>query len=133
MDMLDLGSARTYYRQAITAAKLAKNDVLAVYMTGSLAAFEIDAADDPLLGLAMIAKARETLPLSAGSTPTAWLASLEALAHASNPTRTSTPQLRHSGPPSTPSPAPTAHRPGLGSTPSTWPSSHASEPPSLSA
>ncbi|MWA02710.1 helix-turn-helix domain-containing protein [Actinomadura sp. LD22] len=85
MDMLDLGSARTYYRQAITAAKLAKNDVLAVYMTGSLAAFEIDAAGDPLLGLAMIDKARRTLPPTAGSTPTAWLASLEALAHASTP------------------------------------------------
>ncbi|MEU8798121.1 helix-turn-helix transcriptional regulator [Spirillospora sp. NPDC048819] len=85
MDMLDLGSARTYYRQAITAAKLAKNDLLVVYMTGSLASFEIDAAGDPLLGLAMIDKARKTLPPSAGSTPTAWLASLEALAHASGP------------------------------------------------
>jgi hypothetical protein len=85
MDMLDLGSARTYYRQAISAARHADNRLLATYMTGSLAAFEIDTANDPLLGLAMIEEARKTLGPSAASTPTAWLAALEALAHASSP------------------------------------------------
>lgn len=55
MDMLDLGSARTYYRQAVAAARRARMPLLAAYMTGSLAVFEIDAAADSLLGLAMIA------------------------------------------------------------------------------
>lgn len=86
MDMLDLGSARTYYRQAINAAQAAGNDLLAAYMTGSLAAFEIDAAADPLLGLAMIQQARQYLDRTPStSTPTAWLEALEALAHASKP------------------------------------------------
>jgi transcriptional regulator with XRE-family HTH domain len=86
MDMLDLGSARSYYRQAIAAARAADNDLLAAYMTGSLAAFEIEAASDPLLGLAMINEARGYLDKTPGrGTPTAWLASLEALAHASGP------------------------------------------------
>lgn len=86
MDMLDLGSARTYYRRATAAAKAAGNDLLAAYMTGSLASFEIDAASDPLLGLAMIREARKNLDRTPeSSTPTAWLESLEALAHASGP------------------------------------------------
>jgi hypothetical protein len=34
------GTARTYYRLAIDRARLAKRDLLAGYMLGSLAAFE---------------------------------------------------------------------------------------------
>ncbi|MFC5184175.1 helix-turn-helix domain-containing protein [Actinomadura harenae] len=86
MDMLDLGSARGFYRKAIASAKDAGNSLLAAYMTGSLAAFEIDAAADPLLGLAMLKQARTFLNQGPeSSTPTAWLESLEALAHASGP------------------------------------------------
>ncbi|MFI0452464.1 helix-turn-helix domain-containing protein [Actinomadura sp. 6N118] len=86
MDMMDLGSARTYYRRAIAAAQAADNDLLAAYMTGSLATFEIDAASDPLLGLAMLKQARTYLDrTSGGSTPAAWLEALEALAHSSGP------------------------------------------------
>ncbi|GAB3281387.1 hypothetical protein GCM10027589_08580 [Actinocorallia lasiicapitis] len=85
MDMLDLGSARTYYRQAINAARHAGNPLLTAYMTGSLAAFEIDAAADPHLGLAMIDEARRILGPTPAATPAAWLCSLEALAHATIP------------------------------------------------
>ncbi|WP_026416987.1 hypothetical protein [Actinomadura oligospora] len=91
MDMLDLGSARRFYRKAIASAKDARNSLLAAYMTGSLAAFEIDAAADPLLGLAMLKEARTFLNRGPEfSTPTAWLESLEALAHASGPRRDET-------------------------------------------
>jgi transcriptional regulator with XRE-family HTH domain len=80
-DMHDIGSARTYYRMAIDRARRAGHDLLTVYMLGSLAAFEVD-ADDPDLGLALIAEARKQIGPRVHPTPRAWLASIEALAHA---------------------------------------------------
>ncbi|GAA2456656.1 helix-turn-helix transcriptional regulator [Actinomadura vinacea] len=80
-DMHDLGTARTYYRHAIERARQARHDLLAAYMIGSLAAFEID-ADDPDLGLALVAEARKQIGHKPHPTPRAWLASVEALAHA---------------------------------------------------
>jgi transcriptional regulator with XRE-family HTH domain len=59
-DMCDLGTARTYYRLAIGAARQAGHDLLAGYMLGSLAGFEIDNGDH-VTGLALIAKAREQI------------------------------------------------------------------------
>ena len=80
-DMLDIGTARTYYRLAIDRARLAKQDLLAGYMLGSLAAFEIE-GDDPGLGLALIAEARRQIGSAPHPTPQAWLDSIEALSFA---------------------------------------------------
>lgn len=77
-DMYDIGTARIYYRLAIDRARLAKQNLLAAYMLGSLAAFEID-GDDPGLGLALIAEARRQIAGESHSTPQAWLDSIEAL------------------------------------------------------
>ena len=77
-DMHDIGTARTYYRLAIDRARLARQDLLAGYMLGSLAAFEID-GDDPGLGLALIAEARRQIGEASHSTARAWLDSIEAL------------------------------------------------------
>src|ERR1022692_1822171 len=80
-DMCDIGTARTYYRLAIDGARQAGHDLLAGYMLGSLAAFEIDAGD-PILGLTFIAKARQQVGKAAHPTPRAWLAGIEALGYA---------------------------------------------------
>lgn len=80
-DMCDLGTARTYYRLAVDAARHAGHDLLAGYMLGSLAMLEIDASD-ALTGLGLLARAREQLGRLAHPTPQAWLASLEALGYA---------------------------------------------------
>jgi transcriptional regulator with XRE-family HTH domain len=77
-DMYDIGTARTYYRLAIDRARKAKQNLLAAYMLGSLAAFEID-GDDPGLGLALITEARRQIGVASHPTPQAWLDSLEAL------------------------------------------------------
>ncbi len=77
-DMHDIGTARSYYRLAIDRARLAKQALLAGYMLGSLAAFEID-GDDPVLGLALIAEARRQIGEAPHPTPQAWLDSIEAV------------------------------------------------------
>jgi transcriptional regulator with XRE-family HTH domain len=80
-DMYDIGTARSYYRLAVDRAHRAGNRLLAGYMLGSLAAFEID-ADDPSVGLALIAQARQQIDQAAHPTPRAWLATIEAVGHA---------------------------------------------------
>ncbi|MFI7151208.1 hypothetical protein ACIBO2_40345 [Nonomuraea sp. NPDC050022] len=80
-DMQDTGSARFYYRRAIDSARQADNALLAAYMIGSLAAFEID-ADDPLTGLNLLARARREIGERPPATARAWLLSIEALGHA---------------------------------------------------
>jgi transcriptional regulator with XRE-family HTH domain len=77
-DMHDIGSARTYYRLAIDRARVARQDLLAGYMLGSLAAFEIE-GDDPGLGLALITEARRQIGEASHPTPLAWLDAIEAL------------------------------------------------------
>ena len=47
-DMYDIGSARAYYRMAVGRARQAGHDLLAGYMLGSLAAFEIRLACEAL-------------------------------------------------------------------------------------
>jgi transcriptional regulator with XRE-family HTH domain len=81
-DMCDLGTARTYYRLAIDAARQAGHDLLAGYMVGSLAAFEIEAGD-PAGGLVLAGRAGELIGKSGQQAPRAWLAAVEALGHAS--------------------------------------------------
>lgn len=80
-DMHDIGTSRTYYRLAIDSARQAEHSLLAAYMIGSLAAFEID-ADDPLLALDLLAQARRELGEQPPATARAWLCSIEALGHA---------------------------------------------------
>jgi transcriptional regulator with XRE-family HTH domain len=80
-DMHDIGTARMYYRLAIDRARRAGDDLLAGYMLGSLAAFEID-GDDPALALALTAEARRQIHDADHPTPRAWLTSIEALGHA---------------------------------------------------
>ncbi|OOC53463.1 transcriptional regulator [Nocardiopsis sinuspersici] len=81
-DRGDTGSARTYYRTAVARARQAGTRLLDVYMLGSLAAFETDTAQDPHLGLGLVQEAGHVLGASAHPTARAWLACVEALAHA---------------------------------------------------
>jgi transcriptional regulator with XRE-family HTH domain len=81
-DMCDQGTARYYYRLAVDAARHAGHDLLAGYMLGSPAAFEIDTGDHAA-GLRLISRAREQMAGENHSTPRAWLAAIEALGHAS--------------------------------------------------
>jgi len=81
-DMCDHGTARFYYRLAIDAARHAGHDLLAGYMLGSLAAFEIDTGDH-LAGLGLIGRARQQMAGENHPTPRAWLSAIEALGHAS--------------------------------------------------
>lgn len=81
-DMCDHGTARFYYRLAVDAARHAGHDLLAGYILGSLAAFEIDTGDH-VGGLGLIARAREQMAEENHPTPRAWLAAIEALGHAS--------------------------------------------------
>ncbi len=80
-DMCDMGTARTYYRLAVGAARHAGHDLLAGYMLGSLAAFEIDCGDHES-GLGLIDRAREQISASEHPAPHAWLAAIEALGRA---------------------------------------------------
>jgi transcriptional regulator with XRE-family HTH domain len=77
-DMYDIGTARAYYRMAIDRARRAGHDLLAGYMLGSLAAFEIDGGD-PELGLALTAEARQQIGTTPHAAPRAWLDAIEAL------------------------------------------------------
>ncbi|HEY7146270.1 MAG TPA: helix-turn-helix transcriptional regulator [Streptosporangiaceae bacterium] len=80
-DMCDLGTARMYYRMAVDAARHAGHDLLAGYMLGSLAAFEIEAGD-PVSGLGLAERARTQLSKSEHPAPHAWLGAIEAVGHA---------------------------------------------------
>jgi hypothetical protein len=77
-DMTDTGTARACYRQAIQAAGLARSDLLAGYMRGSLAAFEADVGV-PALGLPLIEQAWQQIGKLGRSTPVAWLLAVQAL------------------------------------------------------
>ncbi|GAA5083577.1 transcriptional regulator with XRE-family HTH domain [Thermocatellispora tengchongensis] len=80
-DMHDTGTARTYYRLAIDAARKADHALLAAYMLGSLATFDIE-NDDPALGLALLNSARREVGNRPPAIALAWLAGLTALGHA---------------------------------------------------
>ncbi|MGC1289018.1 MAG: helix-turn-helix transcriptional regulator [Streptosporangiaceae bacterium] len=77
-DMYDIGTARAYYRMAIDRARRAGRDLLAGYMLGSLAAFEIDGGD-PEFGLTLITVARQQIGATAHPAPRVWLDAIEAL------------------------------------------------------
>ncbi|MGW3657221.1 helix-turn-helix domain-containing protein [Streptomyces sp. NPDC005151] len=80
-DMADHGSARTWYGSAIKAARTAGDPLLAAYQTGSLAQFEVEAGNTAE-GLRLIARARRQLGPDLPAIAAAWLASIEAVAHA---------------------------------------------------
>jgi transcriptional regulator with XRE-family HTH domain len=80
-DMCDRGSARGYYRLAVSAARRAGHDLLAGYMLGSLAAFEIDNGD-PVTGLRLAGQAGQQIGSPGHPAPLAWLATVHALGHA---------------------------------------------------
>ena len=81
-DLGDMGSARMHYRTAVVRARQAGMRLLDVYMLGSLAAFEIETAEDPELGLGLVREAEHVLGPDAHPTARAWLACVGALAHA---------------------------------------------------
>lgn len=80
-DMADHGSARTWYGSAIKAARTAGDPLLAAYQTGSLAQFEVEAGNTAE-GLRLITRARRQLGPDLPAIAAAWLASIEAVAHA---------------------------------------------------
>jgi hypothetical protein len=80
-DMADHGSARTWYGSAIKAARSASDPLLTAYQTGSLAQFEVEAGN-VAEGLRLIIRARRQLGPELPAIAAAWLASLEAVAHA---------------------------------------------------
>lgn len=81
-DMHDTGTARRYYRLSIATARKADNPLLAAYMIGSLAAFEIE-NHDAVLGVSLLGEARRSLGDRSPLIAQAWLSSIEALGHAS--------------------------------------------------
>ncbi|WP_211718277.1 helix-turn-helix transcriptional regulator [Nocardiopsis sp. MG754419] len=81
-DLGDMGSARMHYRTAVIRARQAGMRLLDVYMLGSLAAFEIETAEDPELGLGLVQEAEHVLGRDSHPTARAWLACIGALAHA---------------------------------------------------
>lgn len=80
-DMADHGSARTWYGSAIKAARTAGDPLLGAYQTGSLTQFEVEAGNTAE-GLRLIARARRQLGPDLPAIAAAWLASIEAVAHA---------------------------------------------------
>jgi transcriptional regulator with XRE-family HTH domain len=80
-DMADYGSARTWYGSAIKAARSSGDPLLAAYQTGSLAQFEVEAGNTAQ-GLRLVARARRQIGTDLPAIAAAWLASIEAVAHA---------------------------------------------------
>lgn len=87
-DMHDIGTARRYYRLSIATARRAGHPLLAAYMIGSLAAFEIE-NQDAALGVSLVAEARHTLGDRPPPIARAWLSGIEAVGRASCGDRTS--------------------------------------------
>ncbi|MEU4117954.1 helix-turn-helix transcriptional regulator [Kitasatospora sp. NPDC028055] len=81
-DMGDHGSARSFYGAAIKAARSGANPLLAAYQAGSLAQFEAQTGN-AIQALSLVKKARSLLESGRPAIADAWLASVEALGHAS--------------------------------------------------
>jgi len=82
VDQADGAAAGQHYRQAVGYARRSGSDVLAAYMLGSMAlwAAETGRATD---AARLIGQARQSIPQPTPPTAGAWLAAIEATAHAS--------------------------------------------------
>ncbi|MFJ6617572.1 helix-turn-helix domain-containing protein [Kitasatospora sp. NPDC091335] len=80
-DMGDHGSARSWYGQAVKAARTARDGLLLAYQLGSLAQFEGHTGNGNQ-ALTHTRKARAALGINAPAIADAWLAATEALAYA---------------------------------------------------
>ncbi|MGW7516697.1 helix-turn-helix domain-containing protein [Streptomyces sp. NPDC054796] len=80
-DMGDNGSARTWYGSAVNAARRSGNTLLEAYQLGSLGQFEASTGN-PAQGLGLVGFARRRLGERQPTVVAAWLATVEALAHA---------------------------------------------------
>lgn len=80
-DMADHGSARRWYGTAITTAHTCGNELLSAYQLGSLASFEAETGH-PTTALRRVEQARRQFTAAIPPLAAAWLASIEALAHA---------------------------------------------------
>ncbi|MFG2961367.1 helix-turn-helix domain-containing protein [Streptomyces sp. NPDC048291] len=80
-DMGNHGSARGWYGSAVKAAQSAHDPLLLAYQVGSLASFEADTGN-PHAAVRLIHKARHHLGSRVPPLAAAWLASIEATAHA---------------------------------------------------
>ncbi|MEU9763267.1 helix-turn-helix transcriptional regulator [Streptomyces sp. NPDC047987] len=81
-DMADYGSARRWYGSSIKAAHASGDKLLVAYQIGSLASFEADTGA-PHEALRLVSEARHHLDNHVPVLATVWLASIEAIAHAS--------------------------------------------------
>ncbi|MGV9263539.1 helix-turn-helix domain-containing protein [Kitasatospora sp. NPDC003701] len=82
-DMGDNGSARSWYGQAIRAARAANEPLLVAYQIGSLAQFEAHAGG-AAQALSLAGTARRSLGGERPGVADAWLSSVEALAYAAS-------------------------------------------------
>ncbi|MFK0113161.1 helix-turn-helix domain-containing protein [Streptomyces sp. NPDC091217] len=82
-DMGNHGSARGWYGAAVKAAQSAHDPLLLAYQVGSLASFEADTGN-PHAAIRLIHQARHHLGSHVPLLAAAWLASIEATAHAAS-------------------------------------------------
>ncbi|MEW1550509.1 helix-turn-helix domain-containing protein [Streptomyces tsukubensis] len=80
-DMADHGTARRWYGTSITTAQTAGNELLTAYQLGSLASFDAETGH-PATALRRVDQARRQFTGTPPPLAAAWLASIEALAHA---------------------------------------------------
>ncbi|MCX4564397.1 helix-turn-helix domain-containing protein [Streptomyces phaeochromogenes] len=85
-DMGDHGSARGWYGSAVKAAQSAHDPLLLAYQVGSLGSFEVDTGN-PHAAMRLIHQARHHLGSQVPPLAAAWLASIEATAHAAGQDR----------------------------------------------
>ncbi|MEU0689545.1 helix-turn-helix domain-containing protein [Streptomyces uncialis] len=82
-DMADHGSARRWYGSAITAARQSGNTLLTAYQMGSLASFEAELGNAHA-ALSLMEEARRQFGTPPPPLASAWMSSIEAVAHAEN-------------------------------------------------
>jgi transcriptional regulator with XRE-family HTH domain len=80
-DLSDVGAAREHYQLAIHLAERSEHPLLAPYMVASLGHFAAECGD-ARQALVLVQRARSRLPRHAPDSATAWLSSIEAVAHA---------------------------------------------------
>ncbi len=82
-DMHDLGSARRHYRLAVEHAQRVGDSLLTAYMLGSMASFVVHEGEASE-GLALVRHAAKASTGHRPATGDAWLAAMEAVAHATS-------------------------------------------------